>query len=539
MVRRDNDDVWTVLTSTALGSRHVRTGQPNQDAARSDRIGTGADAVTVVAVADGHGGDRYVRSDVGSRLAVGVACAVVRQLVDPRGLPRSPRQLERVAHRELIPRIVSTWRRECADHLAEAPFSEEEQTRAGIPLESEPLVAYGSTLLVAVLGNTSCLLLQLGDGDCVIADRNGDAISPMPRDDRLVGGETTSLCLDGAEQDFRVAAIESATTSLVLLATDGYGVAFEDPRWRQRVVSDLLRERDAGGTDHVAHGLPRWLAQSAQVGGDDATVALAFRTSGTEPADASHTTKSHALPKWGSALLVASLGMLVGFGIAQVVEGDGADPLSAGGSLAASSEEEAGDNGLPDISEPEPTPADPPPTAAESPPSEEQDSEDTEPDPALPPETSDAEGDPGGQVVTSPAWLTVGTDRVIEFFPNPDEPEPRVVDAAILGADPLQRPTAAFAWERIWSIRDGMLHRDGVSVSLEIVPALRLGALAVHHDHLWMASEAADWLLILDLPDGGACSLVPVTPLVSADSDVASSTPGPAPTCRNFASGGD
>ncbi len=538
MVSRENGDVWTVMASTALGSRHVRTGRPNQDAARSDRIGVGPDAVSVVAVADGHGGDRYVRSDVGSRLAVGVACAVVRQVVEAGELARPPRQLERLAHQDLIPRIVAEWRRECADHLAETPFSDEEQTRAGTPLEHEPLVAYGSTLLVAILSTTSCLLLQLGDGDCVVADRDGDATSPMPHDDRLIGGETTSLCLESAERDFRVAAIEGTMTRLVMLATDGYGVAFEDPRWRQRVASDLLRELDSGGTEHVAQGLPRWLAQSARVGGDDATVALAFRTGGVGAAGTSRNPKNRGIPRWVSASLIGLIGLLAGFGLGQVVEVDGSRSLSAGEAPPVLTEEDAGDNEVPARSEQDPGLAEAPPTDAEPPSSDEEASERTDADPEFIPEPPDTGADPDDRAVTSRAWLTVGTDRVIEFFPDPGAPDAHVVDVAILGVEPLQQPIAAYAWQRIWTIRDGALHRDGVVVSLEMQPALRLAALAVYNDHLWAASEGSDWLLVLDLPDGDHCSLVPVTPVPSVDSDVASSVPGPPPACRRFGSGG-
>ncbi len=533
MVSREDGDAWTIMASTALGSRHVRAGRPNQDAARSDRIGAGPDEVLVVAVADGHGGDRYVRSDVGSRLAVGGACAVVRQIVEAGQLARAPRQLERLAHQELIPRIVAEWRRGCSDHLAEVPFSDEEQTRAGTPLEHEPLVAYGSTLLVAILSTTSCLLLQLGDGDCVVADLDGDATSPMPRDDRLIGGETTSLCLESAERDFRVAAIEGTTTRLVLLATDGYGVAFEDPRWRQRVASDLLRELDSRGPEHVAQGLPRWLAQSARVGGDDATVALAFRTGGARAAGAPRGSGSRRIPRWASASLVGLTALLAGFGLGQVVEVDGSRSLSVGDAPPVLTEEETGDS----ASE-ERGPAEVPPSDTEPPSSGEENIQHTDADPPLIEEPTGGDSDADGRAVTSRAWLTVGTDRVIEFFPDPAAPQAHVVDAAILGVEPLERPVTAYAWQRAWTIRDGALHRDGALVSLETQPVLRLAALAVHNDHLWLASEASDWLLVLDLPDGDSCSLVPVTPLPSVDGDVASSVPGPPPMCRQLGNGG-
>ena len=62
---------WRVLAGTALGSNHVASGLPNQDAVGSRATDDGA--AVVLAVADGHGGARYVRSAEGARLAVEIA----------------------------------------------------------------------------------------------------------------------------------------------------------------------------------------------------------------------------------------------------------------------------------------------------------------------------------------------------------------------------------------------------------------------------------------------------------------------------------
>jgi len=62
------------------GASHLRRGAPCQDASGS--IGfhdAGGQPIQVLVVSDGHGGSRYVRSDVGARLACAVAMREVEQ----------------------------------------------------------------------------------------------------------------------------------------------------------------------------------------------------------------------------------------------------------------------------------------------------------------------------------------------------------------------------------------------------------------------------------------------------------------------------
>ncbi|HEY4609378.1 MAG TPA: protein phosphatase 2C domain-containing protein, partial [Ilumatobacteraceae bacterium] len=58
---------WAAVTASVRGASHERNGKPNQDAVRVVQA-KGSTPGLVAAVCDGHGGDRYVRSDVGSRL---------------------------------------------------------------------------------------------------------------------------------------------------------------------------------------------------------------------------------------------------------------------------------------------------------------------------------------------------------------------------------------------------------------------------------------------------------------------------------------
>ncbi len=63
------DGMWRVVGASVRGATHVRLDRPNQDALYW-RPRSGRAAEMVLAVADGHGGPRYVRSGIGAWYAV-------------------------------------------------------------------------------------------------------------------------------------------------------------------------------------------------------------------------------------------------------------------------------------------------------------------------------------------------------------------------------------------------------------------------------------------------------------------------------------
>ena len=68
---------WRVTTASERGSSHTGD-SPNQDAVLSRTVVTSdGTSTTIAAVSDGHGGARYVRSDLGAATAVKVVIDVV------------------------------------------------------------------------------------------------------------------------------------------------------------------------------------------------------------------------------------------------------------------------------------------------------------------------------------------------------------------------------------------------------------------------------------------------------------------------------
>ena len=266
---------WDVLDATVRGSTHEHRGTPNQDAIATRVL---ADGEVVVAISDGHGGDRYFRSEVGSRMAVEIACDVLSEwwsrIAPGTGNPPSTERIEREVRNAVVPAITREWRSQVATHIAAHPFTDEERGRTTTPVDLQPVIAYGATLLVALASDRVLVLAQLGDGDIVLV-RGRDVVLPIEPDARLVASQTTSLCLENADADFRSTIVRDLDSlDLVLLSTDGYANSFADDDWERSVGVDLAARVAQLGPDEIRLQLPAWLGESAAASGDDTSVAL-------------------------------------------------------------------------------------------------------------------------------------------------------------------------------------------------------------------------------------------------------------------------
>ena len=94
---------WRAASASERGSSHA-DGAPNQDAVGFARaVDADGAEVWLAAVSDGHGGRRYVRSDVGARLAVRCALDVLTEAVpDPLWATGAVDEVLR----EAMPRVV-------------------------------------------------------------------------------------------------------------------------------------------------------------------------------------------------------------------------------------------------------------------------------------------------------------------------------------------------------------------------------------------------------------------------------------------------
>ena len=256
---------------------------PNQDALGWQPTPSGNLAI---AVADGHGSQACFRSGTGAELAVKIALELLAGF--DLAIDFSREYLDDVEN-DLKHRLIARWRDAVAAHLSLAPFTPEEMAKMSQGRRNGPWTPYGSTLLAAVASESHLFLLQIGDGDILMVSGGASGAArvsrPWPRDTRLLGVETTSLCTEDAASNIRLR-LEPLTPHhprLVLLCTDGYSNSFRADSGFLKVGTDLLEMIDEDGLESVESDLEGWLEEASRLGsGDDVTLGLLFRESNPE-----------------------------------------------------------------------------------------------------------------------------------------------------------------------------------------------------------------------------------------------------------------
>lgn len=212
-----------LIGHTCIGYGHTKNGKPCQDYSRNETFGENGDCYCIV-VSDGHGSDKYFRSDRGSRFAVDVAVASIKQFVEelPQGTIAldffqkgissefdNTDHLERL-FRHLFENICAQWH-DCVleDWNQNSPTDEEYIKADGgkgnavkkVFDRDNPHIAtaYGCTLIAAVRTPTYWFAFHLGDGKCMAFREDGTWFEPIPWDDACYENITTSLCNEGAE----------------------------------------------------------------------------------------------------------------------------------------------------------------------------------------------------------------------------------------------------------------------------------------------------------------------------------------------------
>lgn len=277
------------------GAAHLRRGAPCQDASGIHGFRDAAGSpIQVLVVSDGHGGARYVRSDVGARLACTVAMRELEQALAPARVADAG-ALEQWRHwlaAELPGRIVQAWRHEVEEHWGREPAAD------GSPFS--PLL-YGATLGVLLLTPRWWAHTGLGDWDLVrieasaadasvaeaavadasAAEESAGEVLLSEEPEREAGGEATfSLCLEGAERCFAARTVLQPLAGAeppfaLLLSSDGLRKSCgsdADFLTLSRYLAGLAPDGDQNGSPELSEALDHI---SRQGSGDDISVAVA------------------------------------------------------------------------------------------------------------------------------------------------------------------------------------------------------------------------------------------------------------------------
>jgi hypothetical protein len=191
------------LVHSSAGAAHRRRGQPCQDASLVAAL-SGADgtALTLMAVADGHGAPAYRHSAVGSAAACRVAREVVAEaLAQPEAHWRRPDPggLDRWLGRELPAAIRRRWLEAIRRHWRGLAAGGAEGGGAGSAAEPFAPRPYGTTLGLVLLTPDWWAYTGLGDWDLVRIDADGARLLSQEEGEGGGGEATASLAAGGSD----------------------------------------------------------------------------------------------------------------------------------------------------------------------------------------------------------------------------------------------------------------------------------------------------------------------------------------------------
>lgn len=281
------------------GESHKVDDKPCQDASFSSVYD---DGLAIAIVCDGHGGERYFRSDVGARMATEVIRDSVKTFVEnidqDMFVGREFTAVEAVTSEELVKKqtpidkafrqlfssIIYQWNNKIAEHAANTAISEWEQQHVPQKYLDELHTSetfeklYGCTLMVYVQTPAYWFAFHLGDGKCVSFQQSPIWTMPIPWDERCFLNKTTSLCDSNTINEFRYCYQgDGQFPWAVFLGSDGMDDSFgEDPNLVNFYIQ-VLKMLVTEGREATISSIESDLPQLSKIGSkDDMSVAFVY-----------------------------------------------------------------------------------------------------------------------------------------------------------------------------------------------------------------------------------------------------------------------
>ena len=273
----------TAIKVSEQGFSHKAINKPCQDSICAGL--NNKKTYSIIAVADGHGGEKYFRSQIGSNYAVSIAKDLMVKFVgNLKGISISSNRdslLEENA-KLIEARIVYKWREQVKnDFLANKLTQEEKELcnslKLDINTDEQIYSIYGTTLLVSLYcpAFPFFLSIQIGDGLTFALDCDDKDYLPIPEDESLGFGLTTSLCSKNATDHFRHFYNYRKLNALTV-CTDGVADSFAKDKYGdfiRKIKNNLLEHDEKSVNIELQDFLPKL---SEQGSGDDVSLAGIF-----------------------------------------------------------------------------------------------------------------------------------------------------------------------------------------------------------------------------------------------------------------------
>lgn len=296
------------------GESHILSGKPCQDYAYADS----SESFSIAIVSDGHGGERYFRSHLGSKFLVDITRESVQSFVETIAEQKenifegqsftqytkdtaSDCQINSNTHKMLIwlfSSIINQWNVAIAKHAAENDLTEWELSHVEEKYREEFLnklndpeatfeKTYGCTLMAYVQTPTYWFAFHIGDGKMVrisIVNRVLNCDQPVPWDNKCFLNKTTSICDTDALDEFRYCYQGDGTfPSAMFLGSDGLDDSYGDGEQLYNFYVNLFKQIAKSGKTEAYNVLKRSLPKISKIASkDDMSVACIYDDSNLE-----------------------------------------------------------------------------------------------------------------------------------------------------------------------------------------------------------------------------------------------------------------
>ena len=204
------------FTKSAVGYSHLSSFKPCQDYSASYHD----EERTIITACDGHGGDLYVRSHLGSKFASDAALNVLKSLTraDFFRLRR-----DEISNSVRL-KVLCEWNTLVSAHLSKKRLTHREIAHLSAEkqrgLRKSPEQAYGTTLNAAMIYANKLVCVSIGDGG-IFAVKGGAIKQIFEDDDEAVANLTYSMCREDAYDHISVGIFDFQSVDGVILCTDG------------------------------------------------------------------------------------------------------------------------------------------------------------------------------------------------------------------------------------------------------------------------------------------------------------------------------
>ena len=259
---------------SAQGASHIKKNKECQDSSLSFEN----DSYAIAIVCDGHGGDDYVRSAVGSRLACEITEQNIQGFVE--SINAEELRSKSTEHiKTLEASIINAWNEAIYAHYEEHEFTDSETTVLSPKAKKRYLEdkriesAYGTTLIAVVVTHEYWFGIHIGDGKCVAISPEGKFVQPIPWDSKCFLNATTSICDTDALNSFRHFYSEKLPVA-VFVGSDGIDDCFNSTQQLNNLYKTVLYSFATSDFDEAVSGLADYLPRlSAKGSGDDVSIA--------------------------------------------------------------------------------------------------------------------------------------------------------------------------------------------------------------------------------------------------------------------------